>query len=157
MLGSGSQTQECPLPTKYRLLSSSPPEATHGDTLLQDNISVCSINLEGDTLAQIPYLQNLNLAQEDSHRQLVTNAKTNSGLGQRMMIPSNYFFLPHSFGSSRHGPTTHTHTHTHVLLTGWTWDLRRMEGGKTMTALFSELDWPDPGGWEARQGGTELS
>lgn len=72
-------------------------------------------------------------------------------------MPTKYFFSPHSFGSSPHGPTTHTYTQTQVLLTGWTWDLRRMKGGNAMTALVSEWDWSAPGGWEARQGGTEHS
>lgn len=95
---------------------------------------------QGDTMAQI-----LAKSEFSPRRQLETTAKVDSGLEQGLMVPSEPSLLPHSSGSSLQRPTywqtTHTQTHTRPRdnhCWPWTWDLRRMEGGKVMTVLPSE-------------------
>ena len=109
------------MPTECLLLLRTPsrkPGMGHG---LWTTCSVCPLIWQGDTRAQILYLQNLNVAREDNPIQLETTGKVNSGLQQRLMVPSepSLFLIPlvppwKDPPTDRQHTHTHTHTHTHA-------------------------------------------
>lgn len=129
--------------------------------------SVCSLILEGGTMAQLEsLLAKSNLAWLDSHVPLET--KVNNGLGQGLMVPvSISFYLSFLVLPWKNPPTDNTYTHartqahTHTQCDKycwlWTWDLRRMGRWKDNDSPFEWVGLAGPCELEGRQAGTEHS